>query len=172
MEADFYYLHEKVIKSGKSKIWSPCSYPWPRKCNADHRRKYSREKNKKKNKWGGIIKDNNFMITCADRENWMAGLVRHPHMLGYKFISPHNFSSVGAGALILTLKSHVWSCHGNLFMSLPVIHSMDLVGLKHLIVFHSYLLSCSLWFLKNAQMVVLIQKSYNCIVYCYCWIFL
>ena len=26
----------------------------------------------------------------------MAGLVRHPHMLGYKFICPHNISSVGS----------------------------------------------------------------------------
>ena len=34
----------------------------------------------KKNKWGGIIKDDIFMITCADRANWMAGLVRHPHI--------------------------------------------------------------------------------------------
>ena len=25
----------------------------------------------------------------------MAGLVRHPHILGYKFICPHNISSVG-----------------------------------------------------------------------------
>ena len=36
----------------------------------------------KNNKWGGFIKDDNFMITCADRANWMAGLVRHPHILG------------------------------------------------------------------------------------------
>ena len=24
------------------------------------------------NKWGSIIKDDNFLITCADRANWMA----------------------------------------------------------------------------------------------------
>ena len=54
-----------------------------------HTEENVRGKITKNNKWGGIINDDNFMITCADRENWMAGLVRHHHMLGHIFICPH-----------------------------------------------------------------------------------
>ena len=42
----------------------------------------------KNNKCGSIIKDDNFMITCADRSTLMAGLIKLPHILGFKFISP------------------------------------------------------------------------------------
>ena len=41
----------------------------------NYRRKCLRDNNQK---------DDNFMITCSDRANWMAGLVRHSHILGYK----------------------------------------------------------------------------------------
>ena len=49
---------------------------------------------KKNNKWGSITKDNNFMIICADRSAWMAGLIKLPHILGYKFIWPRRIASV------------------------------------------------------------------------------
>ena len=42
----------------------------------------------KNNKCRCIIKDDNFMITCADRSTLMAGLIKLPHILGFKFISP------------------------------------------------------------------------------------
>ena len=40
-----------------------------------HTEENVRGKITKNNKWGGIIKDDNFKITCADRENWMAGII-------------------------------------------------------------------------------------------------
>ena len=49
----------------------------------------------KNNKCGSIIKDDNFMITCADRSTWMAGLIKLPHILGFKFISPRLLGPVG-----------------------------------------------------------------------------
>ena len=42
----------------------------------------------KNNKCGSILKEDNYMITCADRSTWMAGLIKLPHILGFKFILP------------------------------------------------------------------------------------
>ena len=52
------------------------------------RKKYLQGIITKNNKWGSIIKDDNFMITCADRSTLMAGLIKLPHILGFKFILP------------------------------------------------------------------------------------
>ena len=48
----------------------------------------SRDEITKNNKCRSIIKDDNFMITCADRSTLMAGMIKLPHILGLKFISP------------------------------------------------------------------------------------
>ena len=34
------------------------------------------------------------MITCADRSTLMAGLIKLPHILGFKFISPQQLGPV------------------------------------------------------------------------------
>ena len=58
----------------------------------------------KNNKCGSIIKDDNFMITCADRSTLMAGLIKLLHILGFQFISPRLLGPVTSEELY---KQHV-----------------------------------------------------------------